>query len=69
MHNYHLIMARMNSPLAEYFPPPVGGCDSNDDFWEIFDGEPEAREGYIHLGDKPGLGIALKPGVKDTASA
>jgi L-alanine-DL-glutamate epimerase-like enolase superfamily enzyme len=69
MHNYHLIMARMNSPIAEYFPPPIGGCDSNDVFWDIFDGEPEAQDGHIYLGDKPGLGLTLKPGVQDTASA
>jgi L-rhamnonate dehydratase len=60
MHNYHLIMAKMNSPMAEYFPPPEGACDSNDVFWEIFDGEPEAQAGYLYLGEAPGLGITLK---------
>ena len=64
MHNYHLIMAKMNSPMAEYFPPPEGGCDSNDVFWAIFDGEPEARAGYLYLGDAPGLGITLKPKLR-----
>ena len=24
MHNYHLIMSHMNSPITEYFPPPDG---------------------------------------------
>ncbi len=64
MHNYHLILAKMNSPMAEYFPPPNNGCDSNDVFWEIFDGEPKAEVGYIRLDDKPGLGLTLKPEVR-----
>jgi L-rhamnonate dehydratase len=63
LHNYHIIMARMNSPIAEYFPPPVHAADSNDIFWRIFDGEPEAQAGYIHLSDMPGLGLTLKPDV------
>jgi L-rhamnonate dehydratase len=69
MHNYHLIMAKMNSPMAEYFPPPVSGCDSNDVFWEIFDGEPMAEAGYITLGDSSGLGLTLKPAVRMAAAA
>ena len=66
MHNYHLVMARMNSPLAEYFPPPVGACDSNDVFWKIFDGEPLAQGGYLELDDTPGLGITLKQSITRT---
>ena len=69
MHNYHLVMSHMNSPMAEYFPPPVDGCDSNDSFWDIFDGEPEAQDGYIYLGDQPGLGLSLKPGIREAAGA
>ena len=56
MHNYHLIMAHMNSPLAEYFPPPKGNPDPNELFWKLFVGEPLAQEGYIRLPDVPGLG-------------
>ena len=64
LHNYHLIMAKMNSPMAEYFPPPSGACDSNDIFWKIFDGEPIAEAGHIRLADTPGLGLTLKPGIR-----
>lgn len=63
LHNYHIIMARMNSPIAEYFPPPKSAADSNDIFWKIFDGEPEAKNGYIYLSDTPGLGLTLRPNV------
>jgi L-alanine-DL-glutamate epimerase-like enolase superfamily enzyme len=63
LHNYHIIMAKMNSPIAEYFPPPVHAADSNDIFWNIFDGEPKAENGYIRLSSAPGLGLTLKPGV------
>lgn len=59
MHNYHLIMAHMNSPIAEFFPPPVGFADGNEMFWTTFTGEPLAEGGYITLSDKPGLGIEL----------
>ncbi|MCD6521001.1 MAG: L-rhamnonate dehydratase, partial [Anaerolineae bacterium] len=59
MHNYHLIMAHMNSPLAEYFPPPEGIPDGNELFWELFIGEPRAEKGYITLPEVPGLGIEV----------
>ena len=59
MHNAHLIMAHMNSPLAEYFPPPVGVPDGNELFWTLFVGEPRAENGYITLPEKPGLGIEI----------
>ena len=39
MHNYHIVMASLNSPMAEYFPP-VDVEVGNELFWYIFDGEP-----------------------------
>jgi L-rhamnonate dehydratase len=61
MHNYHLIMAHMNSPLAEFFPPPAHGAapDGNEIFWRVFDGEPLAQGGFITLPETPGLGLAI----------
>jgi L-rhamnonate dehydratase len=59
MHNYHLVMASYNSPMAEFFPPvtiEVG----NELFWEIFNGEPKPKDGYIDLPDNvPGLGLTV----------
>ena len=61
MHNYHLVMAHLNSPMAEYFPPPAAGGELDDDtlFYRLFDGDPRAVDGYITLPDKPGLGLEL----------
>jgi L-alanine-DL-glutamate epimerase-like enolase superfamily enzyme len=59
LHNAHLIMAHMNSPLAEYFPPPVGAPDPNELFWTLFVGEPKAENGYITLSESPGLGLEI----------
>jgi L-lyxonate dehydratase len=61
MHNYHLIMAHMNSPIAEFFPPPLGFPDGNEVFWTAFRGEPLPQDGYITLPDRPGLGLELNP--------
>jgi L-rhamnonate dehydratase len=59
MHNYHVVMASLNSPMAEYFPfvdVEVG----NELFWYIFQGEPKAKNGYIDLDDNtPGLGLTV----------
>lgn len=59
MHNYHIVMASLNSPIAEYFPPldiEVG----NELFWNIFDGEPVAKDGFIDLDETvPGLGLTV----------
>jgi L-rhamnonate dehydratase len=59
MHNYHLIMSHLNSPITEYFPPPAGYPDPNELFWTSFIGEPLVQDGYIILSDKPGLGIEI----------
>jgi len=59
MHNYHVVMASLNSPMAEYFPI-VDVEVGNELFWYIFRGEPKAKDGCIDLDDgTPGLGLAL----------
>ena len=59
LHNYHVIMASLNSPIAEYFPV-VDVEVGNELFWYIFDGEPKAKDGFIDLDDNiPGLGLTI----------
>ena len=59
MHNYHVVMASLNSPMAEYFPR-VDVEVGNELFWYIFRGEPSAQGGSIDLADNvPGLGLTL----------
>lgn len=59
MHNFHVVMASFNSPMAEYFP--VHDVEiGNELFWYIFKGEPVAEGGYIDLRDDvPGLGLTV----------
>lgn len=58
MHNYHVVMSSYAAPMAEYFPQhPVEV--GNELFWYIFDGEPEAENGFLTLPDTPGLGLTL----------
>ena len=60
MHNYHIVMSSLNSPIAEYFPP-VDVEVGNELFWYIFEGEPSAVNGQINLSDDtPGLGLTIK---------
>lgn len=60
LHNFHIVMASYNSPLAEYFPL-VDVEIGNELFWYIFEGEPKAENGYINLDDSvPGLGLKIK---------
>ena len=60
LHNYHIVMASLNSPMAEFFPP-VDVEIGNELFWYIFDGEPSPANGYINLRDDvPGLGLTIK---------
>jgi L-rhamnonate dehydratase len=60
MHNFHIVMASFNSPMAEYFPP-VDVEVGNELFWYIFDGEPAPVDGCIDLRDDvPGLGLSIK---------
>jgi L-alanine-DL-glutamate epimerase-like enolase superfamily enzyme len=59
MHNYHVVMASLNSPIAEYFPM-VDVEVGNELFWYIFKGEPQAVDGTIDLDDNlPGLGLDI----------
>ncbi len=59
MHNYHLVLASYNSPMAEYFPP-VDVEIGNELFWYIFKGEPKPKDGFIDLDEsRPGLGIEV----------
>jgi L-alanine-DL-glutamate epimerase-like enolase superfamily enzyme len=59
MHNYHVVMASLNSPMAEYFPI-VDVEVGNELFWYVFEGEPKAKDGYVDLRDDvPGLGLTV----------
>ncbi|MFZ0429685.1 MAG: L-rhamnonate dehydratase [Acidobacteriota bacterium] len=59
MHNYHVVMASLNSPMAEFFPP-VDVEVGNELFWYIFRGEPTPRDGFIDLDESaPGLGLTV----------
>ena len=59
MHNYHVVMSSLNSPIAEYFPP-VDVEVGNELFWYIFKGEPVARDGFVELSDDvPGMGLEI----------
>jgi L-alanine-DL-glutamate epimerase-like enolase superfamily enzyme len=59
MHNYHVVMASLNSPMAEYFPA-VDVEVGNELFWYLFEGEPTAKDGFINLADDvPGLGLSI----------
>jgi L-alanine-DL-glutamate epimerase-like enolase superfamily enzyme len=59
MHNYHVVMASLNSPMAEYFPI-VDVEVGNELFWYLFQGEPKALNGYVDLDDNtPGLGLTV----------
>jgi L-rhamnonate dehydratase len=67
-HNAHLIMASLNSPVIEYFPED--GVRTGYNFYgEFFTGEPTARGGRVHLGDRPGLGIDLNDETIDRYQA
>lgn len=59
MHNYHLTMSTLASPMSEYFPVhdvEVG----NELFYYIFKGDPAPENGFVDLDDdKPGLGLEL----------
>ena len=59
MHNYHVVMASLNSPMAEYFPI-VDVEVGNELFWYIFEGEPKAKDGFVDLDENvPGLGLTV----------
>src|SRR5207249_10131250 len=59
MHNFHIVMASLNSPMAEYFPV-VDVEVGNELFWYIFEGELRAKGGFIDLAENvPGLGLTI----------
>jgi L-alanine-DL-glutamate epimerase-like enolase superfamily enzyme len=59
MHNFHVVIASLNCPMAEFFPP-VDVEVGNELFWYIFDGEPTPEDGFIDLDDgTPGLGLTI----------
>src|SRR6202142_3115852 len=59
MHNYHVVMASLNSPIAEFFPK-VDGEVGNAFCCYRFAGEPVPVDGYIDLDEnKPGLGLTV----------
>ena len=60
MPNFHVVMASLNSPMAEFFPI-VDVEIGNELLWYIFDGEPAPVDGYIDLRDDvPALGLTIK---------
>ena len=65
MHNYHLTMSTLASPMAEYFPQfdvEVG----NELFYYIFKGGPVAENGFLGLRDDvPGLRLTLNTDYLD----
>lgn len=56
-HNQHLIMSHINSPLSEYLPPDYRDGDTF--LSELFIGDAVARDGWITLSDRPGMGVEL----------
>jgi L-rhamnonate dehydratase len=56
-HNLHLVMAHLNSPLAEFFPSEY--VDGDTFFSSLFVGEAEVVDGHITLGSAPGFGVSL----------
>jgi len=59
MHNFHIVMASLNSPMAEFFPI-VDVEVGNELFWYIFEGEPTPKDGFIELDEnRPGLGLVI----------
>src|SRR5579871_3325292 len=59
MHNFHVVMASLNSPMAEFFPL-VDVEVGNELFYYIFDGESKAKDGFINLSDDlPGMGLTI----------
>jgi L-alanine-DL-glutamate epimerase-like enolase superfamily enzyme len=57
LHNLHLVFSQVNTPFTEYFPNISEGGYSH--FWNLFEGNPIAKDGKISIGDKPGLGYTL----------
>jgi L-rhamnonate dehydratase len=66
MHNYHMVMASLSSPMAEHFIRPARGTVPDEDelFYLLFPEEPDAVDGHVDLSDDaPGLGLTLDSAV------
>lgn len=62
LHNYHVVMSSPGCPMAEHFIRPPHGVVPDEDelFYRLFDGEPNAIDGFVYLPDGiPGLGYQL----------
>ncbi|CAB4612201.1 MAG: L-rhamnonate dehydratase [Actinobacteria bacterium] len=64
LHNLHLVFSQVNTPYTEYFPQVSEGGYSH--FWNLFEGNPIAKDGKIAISDKPGLGYTLDKSVLAT---
>lgn len=60
-HNLHLVIAHMNSPLAEHFPEDF--LDGDTFLSHVIEGQPTFRDGNLHLGSAPGFGVRVRNGV------
>lgn len=58
-HNLHLVIAHMNSPMAEHFPDDY--LDADTFLSHVIEGQPELRDGSLHLGPTPGFGVRVRP--------
>jgi L-rhamnonate dehydratase len=63
LHNLHLVMSHMNSPLAEGFPKEP--LDADTYFSHVLKGELYPSNGYFEMSDKPGIGWELSDQVKE----
>ena len=52
--NFHLAMANVNIPMAEYFPP-----QEENEGTQVVHGAPRAKDGNLELSDRPGFGLEL----------
>ena len=67
LHTWHLIAARANCPIGEYFPrrEPLPG---NALVWAALEGEPEADGGHVTIPERPGFGWRLNAHAIDSYS-
>jgi L-alanine-DL-glutamate epimerase-like enolase superfamily enzyme len=59
-------MSHLNSPMAEHIIRPEPGVVPDEDelFYRLFDGEPDAVDGFVDLDStRPGLGLTLNDEV------
>jgi len=65
MHNYHLTLSTLASPMSEFFP--VHDVEiGNELFYYIFKGDPVPVNGFLDLDDDlPGLGLTLNDAYLD----